>query len=127
MITKFRAWDSYDEQMVIVLFIDFENKIAYVEQENGDRYDIHFDNLILLQSTGVEDKNGVEIYVGDIISGWVSAHSHSGRDEVLKVVEYQVDRARYNFDAIDVFVDDKEYLEVIGNIYENPELLGVPK
>lgn len=124
MIPKYRAWDKVDKVIREVTAIDWS--LDLVEFMHG-AIERSFENVILMQSTGLKDKNGVEIFEGDIISGWVSAHSHSGRDEVLKVVEYQVDRARYNFDAIDVFVDDKEYLEVIGNIYENPELLGVPK
>lgn len=126
---KFRAWDTLNKKMH-----DWEQIRGYWDidallggQWEGFGGGNHPWNYpIPMQYTGIKDKKDVEIYEGDIISGWVSAHSHSGRDKVLKIVKYQVDRARYNFDAIDVFVDDKEYLEVIGNIYENPELIKLP-
>lgn len=126
MIPKFRAWDSYDEKMVAVLSIDFENKVAYVEQENGDRYDIHFDNLKFMQSTGLKDKNGVEIFEGDIIKT---------KTGILQSVEYI--RASVTKDWSETVAAFKcrqgdEYFyfdlatdEVIGNIYEDKELLEV--
>ena len=45
MIPKFRAWDKYHEIMVIIISIDFERKIASAGREDGDRWEIHFDNL----------------------------------------------------------------------------------
>lgn len=121
MIPKFRAWDKQGKTMNDVESIKFDwNRIFLLDWCVACK----FEDIDLMQSTGLKDKNGVEIFEGDIISGWVSAHSHSGRDKVLKVVKYQVDRAGFNFDGVDVIVDDNEYLEVIGNVWEDGDLIN---
>jgi len=69
--------------------------------------------VVLQQFTGLKDKNGKEIYEGDII---VDSFNHC---EKGKVVE---NTAEFWWDFIEYGLDQAE-LEVIGNIYENPELI----
>lgn len=86
------------------------------------------------QFTGLHDKNGKEIYEGDIVlyEDWKMAYEGGGNDSFINkgIVEYCEDNCCYNVterqtvDITDVLYKDNEDLEVIGNIYDNPELLG---
>lgn len=112
---KFRAWDKLEKRMLEVVQINFG--------VNGDVRTINkwikSDRFILLQNTGLKDKNGKEIFEGDII------------------------KTVFNINSIVSFVngcfvlfgdDDRELLctacsmeEVIGSIHEHPELLETVK
>lgn len=124
MIPRFRAWDKIHKTMYEVddiMSIDFGEseicvKTLFFEQTN--RYD--FDDIVLMQSTGLTDKNGKEIFEGDIL----------GTDGGLLdgVVEYRTDLGmwtnslfRYNnFERLCCIANSRE---IIGNIWENGELL----
>ena len=129
MIPKFKAWDKYHEIMVIIISIDFERKIAYVGREDGDRWEIHFDNLNFMQSTGLKDKNGVEIFEGDVVK--VSNHPFQKKEDSPGIEidgNYFINWSEHSLTwlAGDLLLYQlKPYIEVIGNVFANPELLEV--
>ena len=115
---KFRAWSKKYNKMY---FMD-KNDFIFRKRFHGVSFSVQDDDgfktidpLIPMQFTGLKDKNGKEIYEGDIISGGYGGNN---------VVEY--DGAAFSPFAItgSELVDDPEKVEVIGNIYENPELLN---
>lgn len=89
---------------------------CYYMNERNELEWLPFAEGILMQYTGLKDKNGVEIYEGDIIK-----YQRKGISELL-VVEWCKDYASFMFGHIKVEFALR-YGEVIGNIYENPELL----
>ena len=120
---KFRVWHKEKKIISEVLGIDILHKEIFFSNEDVDCYEhVDFKNIELMQYTGLKDKNGKEIYEGDILF-------ESFGEKYYKVVfengsfraEFEGDFEEYSFDLIDVVAQG---YEVVGNIYQNPELLG---
>ncbi len=109
---KFRAWFEKFKEMYTVKMIDLQREIAYFDKYNyRSFYDIN-----LMEYTGLKDMREKEIYEGDILF-------ESFGEEYFKVVfedgSFRVETEEYSLPL-------KEYAhicEVVGNIYENPELI----
>lgn len=126
MKPKFRAWDKENNQM---LFPDDTDKIYFEITEYGIvTYDMNmilpdgtFTNLDteVMQSTGLKDKNGIEIFEGDIVK-WTE---HVGAIEFLINNQQTVLMGQSENIITDLDYCTHFNMEIIGNIYENPELL----
>lgn len=124
MIPKFRAWDKVNKKLKQVYSIDFDEngEIQSIKDEYTKPNEVYamfeVGYFELMQSTGLKDKNGVEIYEGDIIK--------NSYDEIYTVKWFDASfylEEKYNggFDYHELHFEDNK--KVIGNIYENPELL----
>ena len=120
---KFRAWLKEEKKMVNVETIDFTDKSMQHLEKNEiiDAYLLRttfLEDIELMENTGVKDKNGKEIYEGDII---ICKYGPEITMEVKWVDEGFRTLGKYNGENYVGYV--KNSAEVIGNIYENPELL----
>ena len=133
MTVRYRAWDVLAEKMIDeILMISFVRKeiigkfsdgstsvpLKFEDERNGE-------DVILMQSTGLKDKNGKEIFEGDVVRQ-VRTQPTTENETITGVVTM--------IEGTWLIMNDCEQLasklwsetdenEIIGNIYENPELL----
>ncbi|MGL9922649.1 YopX family protein [Enterococcus sp. DIV1758] len=133
MIPKFRAWDKRSKEMWKVSTLHIEDEYADLFKKNiyenplNDQW-AKFEDIILMQSTGLKDKNGVEIFEGDIVQYRDGEYSYLGivkRDCYQFFIDGIEPDDSYDFIDVSNTFDGTSSLEVIGNIHENPELLEV--
>ena len=119
---KFRAWLKEERKIVNVetLFIGI-NRLCFGNSKTEDLFFRDFEEVELMQYTGLKDKNGKEIYEGDILFF---------RDENMKYIVVWQDTA-FIIKSIEIrkylekmcWLDDTEICcEIVGNIYENKKL-----
>ena len=133
---KFRAWDNYNNKFFEPIYEAYNNKLEELnigmsgdlsirDMTNSPKHESLFPSrFILMQFTGLHDKNGKEIYEGDILK----------LGDTVSFVVWALDGWQFNSymerGSLDLYryVDTttgKEIAEVIGNIYENKDLLYV--
>jgi len=119
MIPKFRAWLKNDKEMIDVVQIAFDTKWIRAFYKLNYRW-FKFDDVLLMQSTGLKDKNGQEIFEGDILGP---------KDGLLNgFVEYREDLGMWtnsliSYNNFERLCNVASSREIIGNVYQNNELL----
>lgn len=118
MVPKFRAFLTETKTMHDVLQIDLSRSMVSLKIENVSEW-YWFKEVVLMQSTGLKDKNGVEIFEGDVVE-WLG---HRG------VVEFVLNNQQTMIIGAPGYIADLDYstdfnTAVIGNIHENPKILG---
>lgn len=135
MIPRYRAWDKIHKTMYEVddiMSIDFGKSEISVKTLFFERTNCYnFNDIVLMQSTGLRDKNDREIFEGDVVT---DGHTAGDIKNHPTLGFYMVDdncTERWFSDnaTIEDFEEDVEtahrILEVLGNIYTNPELVEV--
>lgn len=126
MIPKFRAWDEKNKEMFKDTFAVAESgEVVTVEQDfitNAPDY-IFVDHLTIMQSTGLTDKNGKEIFEGDVVKMAKNVYSEPTYYEVVRHRggAYRLESKQYGCELWLRHTD----CEIAGNKFETPELLEV--
>lgn len=127
MIPKFRAWDKISKKIFPVTTIDFDQSYVMIEEINGLWCERDFDEIELMRFTGLKDKNGREIYEGDVVRYECCFESYVEEviydDKHCNFGTIDKDEKTFSFDAL-ISDFDVDCFEVVGNKYENLELLG---
>ena len=128
---KFRIWNDYDKKMI--------NWNELLEKNLANIFTIPSYDKWLMQYTGLHDKNGKEIYEGDIVKAYFKKGAWKYNDK--NYFGYKSGKVQYCVDGFILYIEnykEKIYplssfgnnngnineLEVIGNIYDNSKLLG---
>lgn len=125
-LLRFRAWDKEFKEMVQVDALVFEEQIIKATYKNGNVVKEDLKNYVLMQSTWLTDKNGKEIFEGDVLKvtdkhSWLEVVSFSEKKAMFVSKESGFPESP----LWELFNTVLFEIEIIGNIYENPELAEV--
>lgn len=123
MIPRFRAWDKEFKEMVQVYALVFDEQIIKATYKNGNVVKEDIKNYVLMQSTGLRDKNGKEIFEGDVVKMAKNVYSEPTYYEVVRHRggAYRLESKQYGCELWLRHTD----CEIAWDIYKNPELLEV--
>ena len=130
MIPKFRAWHITKKIMRDVLAVDFKDKTVriYIEEDRlNSMSNEPMESCVLMQSTGLVDKNGVEIFDGDILK--LSKNKRIAEVFMKPSTSIFMLRIQGDFRKVEMNINGFSFdlsWHVIGNIHQNPELLTNP-
>lgn len=140
MIPKFRAWHKTWKEMGWIACIRYKKsgEIARLSFRrniyDGNIYGglVNLDEIELMQSTGLFDKNGKEIFEGDVIAIEVDdtetpINARVSQNSKIGVLMFHVFEDNEDVPMVELLEDNSVAFEIIGNIYENPELLEVER
>lgn len=125
MIPKFRAWDGSSLSRMyspLEVMVGDSDIWIFDEDSEGNEWIVNND-LSLMQSTGLADKNGEEIFEGDVVKMAKNVYSEPTYYEVVRHRggAYRLESKQYGCELWLRHTD----CEIAGDIYENPELVGV--
>jgi uncharacterized phage protein (TIGR01671 family) len=124
---KFRAWDTINKVMYQPddnYYVGFDGQVYGMYDGDNDEariYNANGEKPTLMQYSGLKDKNGTEIYEGDIISYVMSNYPDDGFIEYVEEVSFE-DGVFVADQCTPLYVVNDD-CEVKGNIYQHPELL----